>query len=279
MMKLLNVLKCAIVCGVFSLSAAAAADLGANADTAPAQCDSAAVSADTDRTHLDDIAELIMLAPGHPNERFRFAGAKGAAAGHWEYAFANFRRAARYADKYSQHRISMLYWHGCGVERDPSAAYAWADLAAERLYPDFIVLRERMWNALDETQRARAIEIGREIYAEYGDAVAKPRFAAALGQAKRKTTGSRTGFQNRLVVSAKPIGADPREKALRLCSGTSVAQIGDLYRKERWTPKTYWTQQDTHWRTGTVLVGALQDVEARKDGEARHDAEVKPATP
>jgi uncharacterized protein len=66
-----------------------------------------------------------MWAPGHPNERFRFSGAKGAAAGLWQYAFASFRRAARYADKYSQHRISMLYWHGCNVDRDPSAAYAW----------------------------------------------------------------------------------------------------------------------------------------------------------
>lgn len=144
-------MKCALVCGVLSLCAAAlAADPVENADAALAQCDSAAVSVDTDRTHLGDISELLLLAPGHPNERFRFAGAKGAAAGHWEYAFANFHRAARYADKYSQHRISMLYWNGCGVDRDPSAAYAWADLAAERLYPDFVVLRERIWNALDD---------------------------------------------------------------------------------------------------------------------------------
>jgi uncharacterized protein len=259
---MMKMLKTAVACCVVSISmvGVATADSGANTNATLDRCNNAAVTPDTDRTHLDDIEELILLAPGHPNERFRFAGAKGAAAGQWEYAFANFRRAARYADKYSQHRISMLYWHGCGVGRDPSAAYAWADLAAERLYPDFVVLRERIWNALDDAQRTRAIEIGRELYAEYGDAVAKPRFAAELGRVKRKITGSHTGFHNRLEVGARRVGADPRSSPL--FSGVPIANLTGIYKQERWNPDQYWKKEDYIWRQGAVLIGPLQDVKA-----------------
>lgn len=260
----------ALMSGLIALSAAVDARAGDEA------CREAA--ADTDRTHLSDVEEQALLAAGHPNERYRLMGAKSAAGGHWPHAWESFRRAARFADKYSQHRISMLYWHGCGVDRDPSAAYAWADLAAERLYPDFVVLRERIWNALDETQRARAIEIGREVYAEYGDAVAKPRFAVALGQAKRNTTGSRTGFQNRLSVSGKPIGGDPRELALPLTSGTPVTKLGDLYRAKRWTAETYWAREDARWRMSNVTIGPIDTNGERKTNEAAKKPAASPAT-
>ncbi len=227
-------------------------------------CDARGVAGDdiratsqTDGIHLDDLDDLRRLAQGHPNERYRFAAAKHAAGGRWQTALKNFEHASKHADKFSQHRISLMYWYGCGVSADPSAAYAWADLAAERLYPDFVVLRERIWKTLDDAQRKRAIEIGTRLYAEHGDHVAKPRFARALAQSLRNKTGSRTGFDNRLDVFAASIGGDPR--ASPIASGVPVANLGGMYRPERWDPEQYWKQEDYVWRQASVLIGPLQE--------------------
>ncbi|MCM2995842.1 hypothetical protein M3581_22710, partial [Stenotrophomonas maltophilia] len=42
------------------------------------------------------------------------------------------------------------------------------------MYHDFLVLREHYWARLDPLQQAQAIERGQQVYADYGDRVAKP---------------------------------------------------------------------------------------------------------
>ena len=54
----------------------------------------------------------------------------------------------------SQAMIAAMYWDGTGVVRDRPIAYAWMDLAAERMYHDFLLYREAYWNALDAGERA-----------------------------------------------------------------------------------------------------------------------------
>lgn len=182
---------------------------------------------------------------------------RGDHAGAMEY----FRSAAFYADKPSQAMVADLLWNGHGVERDPALAYAWMDLAAERGYPAFLAVRERIWNQLDDVQRERAIVRGEEIYAEYGDDVAKPRVARMLRNARRKMTGSRTGFAGFLTVHIPGPG------------GNIQSIDGSRYYDEKfWEPEKYHAWHDEVWMDykGRVDVG---DVEVVRDGEADGDGD------
>src|SRR5690606_25562983 len=124
----------------------------------------------------------------HPDLRWRREGIQAYEDGDHDAALSFFQRAARYADKPSQAMVAGMYSAGNGTAVDRTIAYAWMDLAAERLYPDFVVFRERYWNGLDEAERAAAVLRGQAIYAEYGDAVAKPRLETVLRRERRGIT-------------------------------------------------------------------------------------------
>ena len=108
-------------------------------------------------------------------------------------AFDHFRTASRYADKASQAMVAEMLWQGRGVPIDRPMAYAWADLAAERDYAQFVRLREQYWRAPGrQTSRERAIHQGQSLLPEYGDADGP----AAHGQrswSRRRKRASRSG--------------------------------------------------------------------------------------
>ena len=214
----------------------------------------AAVASTTDKQHWSDLDSLLRNAVGHPNEYWRLQGSDAASRGAWPQAFDYFKRASRYADKYSQHRISLMYWHGVGVRRDRVLAYAWADLAAERMYPQFVLMREKMWAELDDGERKQAIEKGQGVYDEYGDAVSKKRFADAMAQTKRQVTGSHTGFVGTVLVQAPGPGGS-------LSGGPGSAKVSEIYDKSRWDVENYWKIEDVLWKNGNVDVGPLERVE------------------
>lgn len=206
----------------------------------------AAVSSDVDadiRKRFDD------LFPGSENllnYRYRLYGHLAAAERRWPNAANDFRIAAGYADKYSQHRLSLLYWHGVGVEKDRVQAYLWADLAAERGYTEFLAVRERMWRQLDEAERAAAIERGPALYEHYGDPAAKQRqkYQWLLGQAT------------------------------------------SLLRRERLAVvdfEDYWQKVDAPWvppKNATVTIGEIEEIDAsRRKGRRKPAAEPVPELP
>lgn len=219
--------------------------------------DANAVAADTDRKTLQDYTVLKLAATHLPNERYRIEGAWLAANGRWSEAAKQFRIAARYADKYSQHRLSMLYWHGVGVERDRVEAYVWADIAAERGYPQFLAIREKMWAELSATEQAQVSERGGARYAEFGDPSAKRRLKDVLGQAKRKITGSHTGFVGTLEVQSMP-------KSGLLPSLFENAAVASIYRPERIDPERYWALEDLVWKDAKVTVGDIEATSLRR---------------
>lgn len=201
----------------------------------------AAVSSDVDadiRKRFDD------LYPGSANilnYRYRLYGHVAAAERRWPNAANDFRIAASYADKYSQHRLSLLYWHGVGVEKDRVQAYLWADLAAERGYTEFLAVRERMWRQLDEAERAAAVERGPALYEQYGDPVAKQRqkYQWLLGQA--------TSLERRERLA--------------------VVDFED-----------YWQKVDAPWvppKNATVTVGEIEEI----DGPGRKSSRKRRAAP
>lgn len=218
--------------------------------TTPSPEAMAAVVAPSDHMSASDLDERTRMSGNFPNERHRLYASEHAAQGRFDDALRQFRLAARYADKYSQHRISLMYWHGVGVERDPALAYAWADLAAERLYPSFVVLREKMWLELDQAQRERALVEGAGLYAQYGDEVAKPRLAEEILRQKTQITGSRLGYHDgRLIVSAPGPGADSP------ADNTGSFDLRPMYAAWRLDPERYWAVEDAIWKDGAVEVG------------------------
>lgn len=225
-------------------------DPASNAGHAP----EAAVAVDTDQEALKRFDVLYALSANHPNERHRLYGQKAAATGHWVDAAKAFRMAARYADKYSQHRLSLAYWYGVGVRADRVEAYLWADLAAERGYPQFLAIREKMWRELAADEQADVARRGPALYAEYGDPVAKARFERALGQGRSQVTGSRTGFVGFLGVRS---GASLRGGLVNLNDELELARFHSPSRND---PGKYWAQEDRVWKHVTVRVGEIEEV-------------------
>ena len=222
----------------------------------------AAVVAPSDTMTASDMDQRSRLSANFPNERNRLYGSESAAHGHWEDALRQFTLAARYADKYSQHRISLMYWHGVGVDRDPALAYAWADLAAERLYPDFVILREKMWLELDEAERARALREGAALYDQYGDEVAKPRLARAISRQNMQITGSRVGYTDeRLYVQA------PGPGAFAIVDPIGAMDLRAMYAPWRLDPERYWAVEDAIWREGAVEIGPTRKANRNKSGD------------
>lgn len=220
--------------------------------------------------------EALMATEGmlgaHPDLRWRREGLREIEAGRIDKGVILLRRAARFADKSAQAMLAELLWNGDGIARDRAEAYAWMDLAAERGYPLFTVHREKYWAALDQRERARALEVGAGIYAEYGDDVAKPRLEQHLEDRLRRRSGSRLGGHGVVRVHTAPrsnpsggAGILGIKRGPDSANGTFVIyyagmELPGYYDDKYWNPKDYWQWQDEiHDRlpTGIVTVGEM----------------------
>lgn len=207
--------------------------------------------------------DVVVQAQGflvyHPDIDFRGKGLRAFQDGFLGDAVTYFTKAARYADKASQAMIGEMHWNGTGVPQDRALAYAWMDLAAERLYPAFLANRERYWQALSEAERERAIEVGLPLYEDYGDDVAKPRLERELRRGQRNITGSRVGLVGALEIRIAGPGGEP------------ISISGDQYYADKyWRAERYWEWTDEIWSAppkGRVDVGELQ----RLSEEVDHD--------
>lgn len=188
----------------------------------------------------------------HPDIYWRQQGISDYARGRYGEAMIDFRRAASYADKPSQAMIAQMLWNGDGFPPDRIMAYVWADLAAERGYPEFIATRERFWRGLSADEQRAAVSAGQAVFDEYGDQVAKRREETALRLARINITGSRTGHIGNLVVQQYiPEYHDRHDDT-----------DGALYYADKyWKPEQYWNWQDRIWEPNPkekVEVGPIQ---------------------
>jgi hypothetical protein len=199
-------------------------------------------------------SEAVMMSSegfldAHPDIKHRQSGLRHWEAGEYDKAFEQFKRAARFADKPSQGMIAEMLWRGEGVAQDRPAAYAWMDLAAERHYRPMLIQREVYWDALSEAEREKAMEIGKDLYAEYGDDVAKPRVERKMRFARRAGTGGRTGgaIGNLTIV-------------VNTMAGPMTIDGSTYYDPDYWEPERYWAWQEKGWKNpprGMVDVGPL----------------------
>jgi uncharacterized protein len=209
------------------------------------------VQAKGDEKSISDDARVLSsqgFLGAHPDLKWRLEGMSAYEAGDGELALAYFRRAAKFADKPAQGMIGEMLWKGDLVAQDRAAAYAWMDLAAERLFRPMLMRREIFWRSMNEDERKRAIEVGRGLYAEFGDEVAKPRMERKLRSERRKLTGSRTGFVGSLQI------------VIPTLSGDVTIDGATYYHPDYWQPERYWAWQEKGWKNppkGTVDVGPI----------------------
>lgn len=215
------------------------------------------------RARIDPAVLTEGFLAAHPDLRWRREGIFAYEAGEHATAFRYFLRAARYADKASQAMVADMYWSGTGIAADRALAYAWMDLAAERMYADFVAHRERLWQSMDDVERADAVARGQQVYAEYGDHVAKPRLETVMRRARKNVTGSRLGFVGYLTIVPNS----------GLLGGSGVSLSGeDYYAPRYWQPDAYWRLQDEIWRApprGRVRVGEVE--QAVEPAPSGHD--------
>ena len=122
-------------------------------------------------------------------------------AGQFYSALSSYKSAARWADKFAQFNVGVMYLRGEGTEFDPVQAWAWFELAAERDYPDMVEAADSLWPMLDEAQQAQAIDIfENELMPQYGDDIAIEKTARKMARERRKATGSRLGAAGALTI-------------------------------------------------------------------------------
>jgi len=181
----------------------------------------------------------------HPDLLWRLRGLQEYEKGEFEEAVNDFRRAARFADKPSQGMVAEMLWEGKGTKIDRALAYAWMDLAAEREYPAFAILREQYWAQLTPEEQRQALNVGKDVYAKYRDSVAKPRLEDKLRRARTEITGSRTGMSGSLkIYLPSPTG------------GVSI-EGSQFFDPQFWDPKQYWQWASKGW---TELTGVKVNV-------------------
>jgi hypothetical protein len=201
---------------------------------------------------------------GHPDVRWRREALHSYSRKEYDIALDQFLRAARYGDKPAQAMLAEMYWKGIGVVQDRPRGYAWMDLAAERRFPNFLILRERYWSELDGRERKQAIRVGRPLMDEYGDDSARLRLAKVLRRNQHVSTGSRLGFVGRIEGSrpglfARGQGIAPSTGPL---AGSGIyLRADDYYASENWEVDQYWQRQAAAWgappASGTVHVGEV----------------------
>ncbi|TXI48467.1 MAG: hypothetical protein E6Q50_10800 [Lysobacter sp.] len=215
----------------------------ASTDTTASVPPELAVASATDAATAADFDFLSWYSDGYYNEYYRFKAAREASKGDWAHAARLFEIAARYGDKYSQHRLSLIRWHGVGAPKDRIEGYIWADLAAERGYPPLLAIREKMWEALTLEERAAVPVRGKPRYAKYGDAAAMPLFRGML--------------------------ARQRARHFLLIRSTVPSKLPRFY------PDSYMAQEARSWKKIRVDIGDIQ----RDDATASSPAPEKGAAP
>jgi len=206
-----------------------------------------------------EIDGQLKSAKGHPNEEARLNGLKAYQNGHFDEAIRHFERAASYADKHSQHYLSLIYWHGQGVAPDRLRAYIWSDLAAERGGRKLLAIREKMWAALTPEQQEQVPAQGVEFYAKYGDDTAKPRAEAEIRRFARGMTGSRVGYRQRMdIIQGGPINGAFGNAGPAMLAASAMAvgtTTGDqFYAEDRTKMSQYWRAQDSELDSGSGRV-------------------------
>lgn len=191
------------------------------------------------------------------------------------HAIFLFKQAALYGDKPSQAMVATMYWNGDGVKKDRPLAYAWMDLAADRGYPKLLAQRESYWKKLSSSERQVALDLGKTVYAKYGDAKASQRLAWNLAQIRQSVTGSHLGAVSGQLQVTVVAPASIQAPSVKGGAYRGMQSRGSTtYAPKLTASVSYMNLKDQAWqasmnREGNVDVGALQQL---RTAPATHDS-------
>ncbi len=147
------------------------------------------------------VGEYFAFNEHAPGSRFFADGQLAYRAGQYGLAMDNFRQAARWADKFAQFNIGVMYLRGEGVEPDQERGWAWLELASERGYAQFMQSADQVWMGLQPQERQRARRfLEEELLPVYGDERTVDRTAREMEIRRRRATGSRLGSIGHLTI-------------------------------------------------------------------------------
>lgn len=205
----------------------------------------------------EDVTQNAGFIKAHPDMYWRALGQRALKRNRLGEAYSDFRRSARYADKASQSAVAAMLWNGWGVAKDRPLAYAWSDLAAERGYKDLLAQREKYWSELSPDEQMRAIAVGEQVYAEFGDDVAKPRMNVELQRVTDNVTGSHLGNVGALSVS-KSFDEFKQDSNHNIIGYSGSETDGAIFFADKyWKPQLYWKWRDEQWNEGAGHVEVL----------------------
>ena len=217
------------------------------------------------------VMDSVTYQNSHPDHKHFREGMEAWHERRYQSAHASFLKAAYLADKASQAVLGEMYWTGKGVPRDRVRAYVWMDLAAERMYARYLGHRERYWEQLTAAEREQAQTLGEQLYAEYGDQVAKPRMEDILQRGRAQLTGSRVGSHNpnRVYQGLPPMSG----LGSQMVSGPVAPELVGFADSKFWQPSEYWAFQDEAYHalkrsrrltlTSTITLGPEAQQEKR----------------
>jgi TPR repeat protein len=190
----------------------------------------------------------------HPDMKYRREGWLAFEAGQYPEAIAHFTRAASFGDKISQAMLAEMAWKGQGQPANRPLGYAWADLAAERGYRQFVALREQYWAQLDAGERAAAIAAGQQLLPVYSHDVTRAVLEKHLRKARRTMISGRVNRGGDVYVP----GVGGQWTRIR---------GHDFYAEKFWNPAWYQEWTDAVWTDPpeeNVDVGAPEQVEGKR---------------
>lgn len=201
------------------------------ASVAPAHADGPDAAIDRD-DQIVMSSDAFLSA--HPDMKYRREGWLAFDAGRYPEAIGHFTRAASFGDKVSQAMLAEMAWKGQGQPANRQLGYAWADLAAERGYRQFVVLREQYWSQLTAGEQAAAIAAGQPLLPVYSDEVTRVALEKHLRKARRSMISGRVQRGARVYVPGP---------------GGQWTQIRghDFYAEKFWNPAWYQEWTDAVW--------------------------------
>lgn len=100
--------------------------------------------------------------------------------GDYETAFKGFMEGAVKGDDFSQHNVSVMFYRGEGVKRDPARAFAWMTLAAQGDEPTILRSYAAMVILTDSNSISRGRQLAQSLAARHGLRLESERHVSGL---------------------------------------------------------------------------------------------------
>jgi TPR repeat protein len=176
--------------------------------------------------------------------------------------FIYLHELAPIGDKYAQYMLGFMYEHGVGVSTDLVEASAWYRLAAERGKREFVDVRDRSLQFLEDGDRARADLRYLELRETYSDAAVMFRQVEAdYDMLMTAPTGTRIPGGDRAIVMISPDqqGVELNVQAAERRLERGLAYLATLLEEPRFDVEDY-RQLDIE-----ALQRSVEDYVARLD--------------